>query len=156
MAINTSRVILGGLAAGLVMNVIGGVVNGMLLGSRMNAEMEAAAPGLAARTSMGGTIAVNVVMEFVIGILIVWLYAAMRPRFGSGPRTAIYAGLVPWICGLFFYSGWLLTGMMTSSTYAVVTCVALINVIAGGLVGGMLYREEGLAGQGRIAVPSPS
>ena len=147
MAINASRVVVGGLVAGVVMNVIGGVVNGMLMGPRMNAEMEAAAPGLAARTSMGAAIGVNVVSELVIGVLIVWLYAAIRPRFGPGPQTAVRAALVPWICGLFFYSGWLLTGLMTASTYAVVSVVALITVIVGGLVGGMLYREEGsLAG----------
>lgn len=141
MAINTSRVIVGGLAAGVVMNVIGGMVNGMLLGPRMTAEMDAAAPGLAAKMSMGTTIGVNVLTEFVIGILIVWLYAAMRPRFGPGMRTAVYAALVPWICGLFFYSGWLLTGMMTSASYVIVSIVALINVIAGAAVGGWLYRE---------------
>lgn len=145
MAINTSRVVLGGLAAGLVMNVIGGVVNGALLGKQMNAEMEAAVPGLAARMMNGTTITVNVLTEFVIGILIVWLYAAMRPRFGPGPRTAVLAGIVPWICGLFFYSGWLLTGMMSSTTYAIVSIVALVNVIVGALVGAWLYREEGAA-----------
>jgi hypothetical protein len=53
------------------------------------------------------------------------------------------AAVVPWICGLFFYSGWLLSGMMSGPTYAVVSIVALINVIIGGLVGAWLYREEG-------------
>jgi hypothetical protein len=149
MAINTSRVILGGLAAGLVMNVIGGVVNGMLLGPRMTAEMDAAAPGLSANMTMGPTIGVNVLSEFVIGILIVWIYAAIRPRFGPGLRTAMYAGVVPWICGLFFYSGWLLTGMMTAGTYAVVSVVALINVLAGAAVGAWLYREEGVGAPAR-------
>ena len=144
MAINSSRVILGGLAAGLVMNVIGGVVDGVLLGPKMNAEMEAAVPGLMAKMANGTTIGVNVVSQFVVGILIVWLYAAIRPRFGPGPRTAVYAAIVPWICGLFFYSGWLLTGMMSSGMYAIVSLVALVNVIVGGLVGGMIYREENL------------
>jgi hypothetical protein len=143
MPINKQRLITGGLAAGLVMNLIGGVVNGMLMGPRMNAEMEAAVPGLTARMPMTTVITVNVLTEFVLGILIVWIYAAIRPRYGPGPRTAIYAALVPWICGLFFYSGWLLTGMMTSASYAIVSLVALVNVIAGGLVGAWLYREEG-------------
>src|SRR5258708_38369514 len=106
MAINRSRVVLGGLAAGLIMTVIGGVVNGMLLGPKMNAEMDAASPGLSAKMATGATIGVNVVTQFVIGILLVWLYAAIRPRFGPVPRTAVLAAMVPWICGLFFYSGW--------------------------------------------------
>ena len=144
MAINSSRVVLGGLAGGLVMNVIGFVINGMLLGPKMSAEMDAAVPGLAAKMMNGTGVAVDVITQFVIGTLIVWLYAAMRPRFGPGPRTAVFAALVPWICGLFFYSGWLLSGMMTSATYAVVSIAALINVIVGGMVGAWLYREEGV------------
>jgi hypothetical protein len=143
MAVNGSRVILGGLAAGLVMNVVGFVINGMLLGPRMSAEMEAAVPGLAAKMMNSTGVGVDLVTQFVIGTLIVWLYAAMRPRFGAGPRTAVFAALVPWICGLFFYSGWLLSGMMSSGTYVVVSIGALINVIIGGMVGAWLYREEG-------------
>jgi hypothetical protein len=142
MAINGSRVVLGGLAAGLVMNVIGFVTNGMLLGKQMSAEMDAVVPGLSAKMMTGTTIAVDVVTQFVIGILIVWLYAAMRPRFGAGPRTAVLAAIVPWICGLFFYSGWLLGGMMSSGMYVIVSIIALINVIVGGLVGAWLYRED--------------
>jgi hypothetical protein len=142
MAINTSRVILGGLAAGVVMNVIGFVVNGMLLGPKMSAEMEAVVPGISAKMMTPAGMGEEIVSQFVIGTLIVFLYAAMRPRFGAGPRTAVFAALVPWICGLFFYSGWLLSGMMTSTTYAVVSIAALINVIIGGMVGAWLYREE--------------
>ena len=32
----------------------------------------------------------------IFGIVIVWLYAAIRPRFGSGVKTAVYAGLAAW------------------------------------------------------------
>ena len=39
MSINTSKVVIGGLAAGVIMNVSGFVVQGMLLGKRMEAEM---------------------------------------------------------------------------------------------------------------------
>ncbi|HSE60477.1 MAG TPA: hypothetical protein VLA99_17380 [Nitrospiraceae bacterium] len=30
-----------------------------------------------------------------------WLYAAIRPRFGAGPKTALYAGLGVWVLGSF-------------------------------------------------------
>jgi hypothetical protein len=142
MAINRSRVLLGGLAAGVVMNVIGGALNAFLLGPQLNAQMDTVAPGLSAKMATGATISVNVGTQFVIGILLVWLYAAMRPRFRQGPRTAVRSALVPWLCGLFFYSGWLLTGMMSSGMYAILSLVALINVIAGAMVGAWLYRED--------------
>jgi hypothetical protein len=34
---------------------------------------------------------------FVYGILCVWLYAGIRPRFGPGPGTAAKAGFVAWL-----------------------------------------------------------
>jgi hypothetical protein len=143
MAINAQKVIVGGIAAGIVMNVLGFLGQGMLLGARMNAEMDAVVPGLSQRMMTGATIAVNVITQLVIGVLLVWLYAAMRPRFGPGFKTAAYAALVIWLCGLLFYSGWYLTGMMLASTYVFVSLVALVTLLAGAYVGGMLYKEEG-------------
>ena len=46
MAINTSKVLVGGLAAGLVNNVLGWLVQGVMLGKRMMDEMIAVAPNL--------------------------------------------------------------------------------------------------------------
>jgi hypothetical protein len=143
MAINAQKVIVGGIAAGIVMNVLGFLGQGMLLGARMNAEMDAVVPGLSQRMVTGASIAINVLTQLVIGVLLVWLYAAMRPRFGPGFKTAAYAALVIWLCGLLFYSGWYLTGMMLASTYVFVSLVALVTLLAGAYVGGMLYKEEG-------------
>src|SRR3977135_3232665 len=98
MAINTSKVVVGGLAAGVVANIVGFVTFGMLLGPRMEAESVAVAPALQGRGMSGGAIATNVFASFVIGLLLVWLYAAMRPRFGAGATTAVYAALVVWVC----------------------------------------------------------
>lgn len=142
MAINASKVIVGGLVAGLVANVIGFVGFGMFLGPRMEAEAVAVAPVLAGRGMTGSAIATNVVLQFVTGILLVWLYAAMRPRFGAGPRTAVYAALVVWICGFIFHMDWLLVGLMTPGTYALASVVALVQVLATAWVGGMMYKED--------------
>jgi hypothetical protein len=143
MAINTAKVVVGGLAAGVVGNVIAFVGFGMLLGTRLEAEAVAVAPALAGRGMSGGAIATNVVSQFVVGLLLVWLYAAIRPRFGPGMKTATYAALVVWLCGFLFRLDWLLVGMMTPATYAMASVVALIMVIAAAGVGAMLYKEEG-------------
>lgn len=145
MAINTSKVVLGGLVAGLVMNVVGFLVQGMLLGPRMMAEMVATAPTLEGRGMGGGVIAARVISSFVVGILLVWLYAAMRPRFGPGPKTAVYAGLVVWLCGFLFYMDWLFVDLMTAPTYAIVSVVMLVTTLIAAWVGGKLYTEEGPA-----------
>ena len=142
MAINTSEVVTGGLAAGVVANIIGYVGFGMFLGPRMEAEMVAVAPALAGRGMTGIAIAMQVITQFVIGLLLVWLYAAIRPRFGPGMKTAVYAALVVWLCGFLFHLDWLLSGMMTQGTYMLATIVALIQLIAAAGVGAKLYAES--------------
>src|ERR1022692_4260888 len=56
----------------------------------------AKAIGRPAATSAKQIVAFNV-WGFAAGIIAVWLYAAMRPRFGPGPRTAIRAGAAVWL-----------------------------------------------------------
>jgi hypothetical protein len=143
MAINTSKVVVGGLAAGVVANVIGFLLFGVLLAKRMEAETVAVAPQLQGKGMSGGSIATNVIFTFIIGWLLVWLYAAIRPRFGPGVKTAVYAALVVWICGFLFHIDWLLVGMMTQATYALASLAALVQVGAAAIVGAMLYKEDG-------------
>jgi hypothetical protein len=141
MAINTSKVVSAGMAAGVVNNIIGFVGFGLLLGPRMQAEAVAVAPALEGRGMGGAAIATNVVSQFVIGLLLVWLYAAMRPRFGPGMKTATLAALVVWLCGLLFHVDWLLVGMMSPASYVMASAMAIVQVVAAAAVGGMLYRE---------------
>ena len=94
--INTGRVILGGLVAGLVINIGETILNIPILG----AESDAALQALGLEPFGGSVIAVFVAMGFLLGLLTVWLYAAMRPRFGPGPKTAVIAGLVVWVLGV--------------------------------------------------------
>lgn len=150
MAINASKVVVGGLAAGVVGTIVGYVSFGLILGSRMEAEMAAVAPSMKGQSMSAATIATNVVTTFAIGILLVWLYAAMRPRFGPGPRTAAYAALAVWICGFIFHLVLLLTGMSTVSTYALASVAALVQTFAAAWVGAMLYTEDAAP----VAAPS--
>lgn len=145
MAINTSKVVVGGLAAGVVANIVGYLGFGVWLGGIFEAEATAVAPALAGRGMSGGAIATNVIVSFVVGLVLVWLYAAMRPRFGPGARTAIYAALVVWVCGIVFHIDWLVMGMMTPLTYVLATVVAYVQVAAAAYVGAMLYTEGSAA-----------
>ena len=141
MAMNTSKVVVAGLAAGVVANIIGFVGFGVLLGPRFEAEAAAVAPTLQGRGMTAGAIATNVIATFVVGILLVWLYAAIRPRFGPGMRTATYAAAVVWMCGFLFHLDMLILGMITAGTYAMASLVALVQTVASAGVGGMLYKE---------------
>jgi hypothetical protein len=145
MAINTQKVMVGGLAAGVVANVIGFVGFGVLLAPSFEADLMAAAPTLQGAGTGGGAIAATVVSTFVIGVLTVWLYAAIRPRFGPGMKTAMYAAAVVWVCGFVFHLDPLLMGLMSTTTYALASVIAAVQVVATAAVGGMLYKEEGTA-----------
>ncbi len=136
--INVGGVIKGGLAAGLIMNISQTILNVPVAGAQLEAE-------LAARNlpAVGGpAIAVFVVETFVLGLITVWLYAAMRPRLGPGPKTAIVAGVVVWAL-TYLYSAIAFGVIGFSSMGMVVLGVvwSLVEMIVASAVGGYLYRE---------------
>ena len=144
MAINTKKVVIGGLAAGVAMNVIDFLSNGVILADRMKADANAFHPGLGdAMAEMGGgQIAGYVIMDFVIGMLLVWTYAAMRPRFGPGPRTASYVALVFWTFGLILSTGYMVMGIMSSGLWWTYGFIYLVCLMVASIVGAAVYTEE--------------
>ena len=48
-----------------------------------------------------------------------------------------------WIFGFLFYLDWLYAGMMTATTYAIVSVVMAVTLAIAGWAGCMLYKEEG-------------
>lgn len=82
--INWTRVILGGLVAGVIINIFEFVLNGVVLAK----DMEAATRALG-REIGGSQLAMFVVWGFLVGIFAIWLYAAIRPRYGVGWKTAL-------------------------------------------------------------------
>jgi hypothetical protein len=91
--INYGRVILGGIVAGIVINVLEYLVHEVLLKAQHVEEMKALGKTM---PEGGSTIAVWIVYGFAWAIAAVWLYAAIRPRFGPGAKTALCAGLAVW------------------------------------------------------------
>ncbi len=138
--INGGRVIAGGLLAGLVMNLVDAAVNGIVLAERWNAETMALNPRLmqqAGTTSVAGW----VLVDFLTGIVIVWLYAAMRPRFGEGPSTALRAGLAVWVVAQAIYLSYAFNGLFSWGLIGASTAARLVAAVAGAYAGGWLYRE---------------
>ena len=90
----------------------------------------------------GGAIGGFVIGSFVVGILLVWLYAAIRPRFGAGPRTAIIAALVVWFLAYAWPQfGHGLMGFVPWNLLAVGIIWGLVEMILAALVGGRIYKE---------------
>jgi hypothetical protein len=136
--INFGRVLLGGLVAGVVLNTGEWVLNEKVLG----AQMKAFFTGHNFKEPAGSFLPVAVGLTFVLGIVIVLGYAAIRPRFGAGPKTAIIAALFAWF-GIYLY-----TGIINSMLFAIPTDMMLIGLVWGlveyvisALVGAWLYKE---------------
>jgi hypothetical protein len=142
MAINTGKVLIGGIAAGVVMNVVDFVSNKFILGARMMAESEAFKPGMTAAMSTTSVMVSYIVMDLALGILLVWTYAAIRPRFGPGLKTAVYVAILFWLLAGIFYSGYLHMGMMSSGLWWTFAFVGLVNFLLSAWVGARLYSED--------------
>ena len=136
--INFARVLLGGLVAGLVMNIGEFVLNDLILGAQMKAffaRLNLPEPG-------GSFIAVAVILTFVMGVVLVWLYAAMRPRLGPGPKTAICAGVIGWLFAC-LYSG-TISGMILqvpTNVIAIGVVWAFFEYCVAAIAGAWLYKE---------------
>lgn len=136
--INFGRVILGGLVAGLILNIGEYLLNEVFFVKQMEdmfRRLNLPRPG-------GSFIVTAVGITFLLGIVMVWLYAMIRPRLGPGPKTAIIAAFVIWFC-VYFYSG-----ILTATLFGVPTNLMLtgfvwgiVEYILGAIAGAWLYRE---------------
>lgn len=136
--INVRRVLLGGLVVGLVLNVTEGFLNMVVLAKANEAVLK----NLNVPPISGAAIGFYTAWGFVQGLITVWLYAAMRPRLGPGPRTAMVAGLLIWLLAyvipqtgnaLMHIAPWPLTLGYLAWVLVEAPLVALL--------GGWLYRE---------------
>jgi len=136
--INTGRVVLGGLLAGLVLNIGEVVVNDVVIGAQWKEFL--ARHNFAEPTSTFIVIAVS--LTFLTGIVLVLGYACIRTRLGPGPKTAIIAGLFGWF-GVYFYSG-IINGVIFGTpvgTMATVVVVGLVEYVLAALAGAFIYKE---------------
>ena len=137
--INMGKVIVGGIVAGIVLNIIDYLVNGVWLAAQWAAASAKLNTGVDAMA--GSAIAGYVVGDFVFAILIVWAYAAMRPRFGAGAGTAVKAALLVWAITAVVGAQFVVLGVYPGQLLATSSICSLIGMIAAGYVGGMMYKE---------------
>lgn len=136
--INVLRVVFGGLLAGLVINISESILNLMVIADSMELAMREynmTPPG-------GSTIAIYMVVGFLLGIVTIWIYAAIRPRFGPGPKTAVLAGLVVWLLAyLWRLLDIGLAGLFDPGLLVLPAAWGLVEIVAAALAGGWLYQE---------------
>ena len=138
--INLGRVILGGIAAGVVIDVFEGVLNTVVLNQQWADAMTAL--GRSSTMSVKQIAAFNV-WGLGVGVVLVVLYAAMRPRFGAGPKTAMLAGVAVW--ALAYAAGnaaMTFLHLFPVSLMLTATAAGLVEMVVAGLVGGAVYKED--------------
>ena len=137
--INHSRVILGGVLAGVIVNLSEYLLNEVV----MRAQFEEAMKALGKAMPQGGRVmTVWILWGFALGIASVWLYAAMRPRFGAGAGTAAKAGVAVWFFSSFL--AWVAMWNMDLFAFSGVVVVwTLVEAIVATIAGAWLYKEEG-------------
>jgi len=136
--INWGRVILGGLLAGVVVNVFEGVA-----GTLWEQEYQAAMTALGKTMEMSPELmAYFLGFGFVYGIFAVWFYAAIRPRFGPGPKTAVCAALAVWFIGYLAPTlGYIMLDLFPALLMTKALVVGLVETILGTVLGAWLYKE---------------
>jgi xanthosine utilization system XapX-like protein len=102
--------------------------------------------------SVNQIVAFNII-GLVYGILVVWLYAMIRPRYGAGPKTAACAGLVAWAIGALLPNASLMSvaGLFPSNLTVMTTAAAIVESVVAALAGAALYKEGTGSAQSKAA-----
>ena len=137
--INVGRWFLGGIVAGIVGDIVEALAEGLWLGPSWNAAMKVLGKPALAMTQI---IEFNVI-GLVIGFAAVWIYVGIRPRFGAGPKTALYAGLVTWVlASLVANTFFMVIPYMYPHHLALyATIVDFFSCVLGTLAGAAVYKE---------------
>ncbi len=138
MKINIGKVLLGGIVAGIVANGIDYVI-GKYLMAEDAAEMQARLNLNAA--ALESSFVTWIVVDFVWGILLVFPYAAMRSRFGPGPKTAVVSGATLWLGVTATMAGLSAMGIFTQAAFLKSAALYFVSTMAASLAGAALYKE---------------
>ena len=134
--INLQKALIGGLVAGVVLYVIDYLAYGVVF-----------AKDFPLPAGVAGLFGIPILVWFFIvdalyGIALVYLYAAVRPRFGAGQKTAVIAGLLMWvIAGLLHALGEAPMGMAPHQVYTIGTLISFVQLPLAALAGAKFYTE---------------
>jgi len=87
--------------------------------------------------------ALPAILHVAIGIWTIWLYTAIRPRYGPGPKTAAVAGFAMWVIGALVDALWVSLRLIPIPLGALLAPLAasLPNAIVAAVVGAWPYKE---------------
>ena len=133
--VNWSRVFACGLLAGIIWVILGAGVTA-LLGREF-----AALPNNNLGKPTPGFLVFNVVLDLLEGISILWLYAAIRPCYAPGAKTAVIAACAWWFIVSLGDATWCSFGFFPAKTVIPLMIGTLPALILATLVGAKCYKE---------------
>lgn len=138
-AINWKRVFLG---AGAFLVVYGVIVAISWFAVLRDLSHEIAVQrGFASPENLGFAIWLAVLV-YLSGVIATWIYAAIRPRYGAGPKTAFMVGVLWWLgAGALPFSAFAPLIRLPWMHVLVVCVLGFISIVAGVMAAGWLYRE---------------
>ena len=140
--INWGRVALGGVLWFVVYGLLGAAAAYLYLVREGREAFKQLGLRVVSHLDTPGFFAFVLVLTLVSGLFSIWFYAAIRPRYGPGPKTAVCAGFAMWMIAHLFpglYWGQLLGLPIRLVGLNEVT--TLVAVVAATLAGAWLYQE---------------
>ena len=134
--INWGRVLVCGSVAGVVWTVCSTVVT-ILVGH----DFAAAVPGNRLAAPSAGLVTFLFFVNLLEGIWAMWLYAAIRPRYGAGPKTAVVAGTSWWAISSLIDATWGSFGFVPVQALWPAMAASLPAILVAALAGAWLYKE---------------
>jgi len=139
--INFTRVLLGTLIAGVLMFIGDGLLHGMVLKQSWTDAF--AALGRKETGESGGGMIHFALYDLLKAFGAIWIYAAIRPRFSPGPRTALHAGVIAWALTLpIALIGTIPMKYYPVSHVVIWSVVGLVPMAIATVAGAAVYREE--------------
>ncbi len=136
--INVGRWLAGGVVAGIIIWLVEGIASFTYMGD-MEATLEA--HGMSLEMSAAAWV-LSVAVSLIAGLTLIFFYAAARPRFGPGPKTAVIVAVAMWFGGyLLSLIGYHMIGLYPMTMLALWGLVGIIELIVAALAGGRIYHE---------------
>jgi hypothetical protein len=136
--VDFTRLILAGLAAGMVINIGEFLLNGAIMPEEWDAAMQSLN-----RSPIGGArIVWLTIMSFVLGVIVMSTYVMIKPALGADRRPAIVAALIAWALAYGLGFGWSFAmGLFSAKIYLLTLGWALVEIVFAATAGAWYYER---------------
>jgi len=140
--INWGRVVLGAVLWFLVYGLLGAAAASLYLVREGREAFEQLGLRVVSHMNTPGFFAFVLLLMLVSGIFSIWFYAAIRPRYGPGPKTAICAGFAMWMMAyLLPMLYWAQLLGLPIRLVVLNEATTLVAILAATVAGAWVYKE---------------